>query len=161
MDNRITEEERLERINLVYECIKNGMSTRECAKFLSDKGISISNVTVKDYIERMKKIDENKYNEMQEIIKDHTPKTISNDEDVRRRVKNVVVALKAGYTFKEIADNLGESEWTIYRDFRNRLNMLTEDELLDLDISKEDIASIEVELEDRSYSNLKNSNITK
>lgn len=157
MNNHITDEERLKRINMVYECIKDGMSTRECANHLTEKGISISNVTVKDYIERMKRIDLTKYNELQEIMKEHTPKTLENNEEVRTRVKNVVVNLKAGYTFEEIAELLGESKWTIYRDFRNRLNTLTEDELRDLDITKEDIVDIEIGLEDRSLSNLKNS----
>ncbi len=157
MNNHITDEERLERINMVYECIKDGMSTRECANYLTEKGISISNVTVKDYIERMKRIDLTKYNELQEIMKEHTPKTLENNEEVRTRVKNVVVNLKADYTFEEIAELLGESKWTIYRDFRDRLNTLTEDELRDLDITKEDIVDIEIRLEDRSLSNLKNS----
>ena len=157
MNNHITDEERLERINMVYECIKDGMSTRKCANYLTEKGIPMSNATVKDYIERMKRIDLTKYNELQEIMKEHTPKTLENDEEVRTRVKNVVVNLKAGYTFEEITKLLGESKWTIYRDFRNRLNTLTEDELKDLDITKEDIVDIEIGLEDRSLSNLKNS----
>ena len=157
MNNHITDEERLERINMVYECIKSGMSTRECANYLNEKGISISNVTVKDYIERMKKIDSDKYNELQEIMKEHTPKTLENNEEVRTRVKNVVVNLKAGYTFEETAELLGESKWTVYRDFTNRLNTLTDDELKALDIHKKDIKNIKASLEDRSLSNLKNS----
>lgn len=154
MTNHVTDEERLKRILLVYKYIVDGMSTRECARLLTENGISISNATVKDYIERMSKIDRKKYNEMLAIMNKNKPKSVK-DADVKTRVKNVVIALDAGYTFDEIAKQLGESTYTVYRDFRTRLNLLSEDELKDLDITEESIKRIDESLKERSMSNLK------
>ena len=153
MSNHVTDEERLRRMLLVYECIKNGMSTRACASYLNGIGISISNVTVKDYIDRMMSYDYLKYQEMINVMREHTPKTID-DEAVKTRIKNVLVALNAGYTFKEIAKSLGESEFTVYRDYKKRISMLEKQELIDLGISDEMIKKIDLSLEKKSLDNL-------
>ena len=155
MSNHVTDEERSRRIDVVYECIKKGMSTRECAKFLTENYFKISNATVKDYIDRMKYKDLKKYEELKNIINSHKPKTVS-DEEVRKRVKNVIVLLSAGYTFNEVAKMLKETKDTVYRDFEKRLNYLTDEELRNLDIDKEQIEIIKESLKERSMENLGN-----
>ena len=154
MSNHVSDEERYKRINLVYECIKEGMSTRECAEFLTLMGCPISNVTVKDYIDRMMSVNMEKYKEMKQIMESHKPQTIQSEE-VRTRVKNVVVALNAGYTFEEIAKTLGESIFTVYRDYTKRISYLTDEELGNLDITKEMLENINNSLKEKSMENLK------
>ena len=155
MSNHVSDEERLRRINLVYECIKEGMSTRECAAYLEAiYGITISNVTVKDYIDRMMSINIDKYHEMQEVIKDHTPQTV-NLENVRTRVKNVLISLAAGYTFDEIAAALDETVFTVYRDYAVRKDLLTDSEKEELGITKEMLENIETSLKEKKLDNLK------
>ena len=157
MNNHVTEDERRKRIDIVYECIMDGMSTRECANYLTENYFKISNATVKDYIERMEKIDKNKFEEMMQIMKEHTPKSVKDNEEIRKRVRNVVVMLQAGYNFEEISNMLHETYFTVYRDFTTRLNLLTNQELEALGITKEVIEQIKQDLTNRSISNLKNS----
>lgn len=157
MSNHVTDEERKRRIYMVYECIIDGMSTRECAKFLTDNYFSISNATVKDYIDRMKKFDKEKYNKMVKIVQDHAPKTVTNSEEVRTRVKDVAVLLMGGYTFEEIAKILKISVFTAYRDFTVRLKKVSTKEARDiLGITDEEIKKIELSLKERSMENLNN-----
>jgi len=156
MNNHVTDEERSKRIEIVYECITKGMSTRECANYLTANYFSISNATVKDYIERMKYKDKSKYNELQEVMRKNTPKTVKNDIEVRKRVKNVVTLLAASYTFEEIAKMLNETVDTVYRDFSTRLSLLTKEELEILEITEEKINEIKESLKERSMKNLNN-----
>lgn len=156
------EEERIKRIYDVYECIIKGMSTRECADYISnsqDYYYTISNATVKDYIDRMSKIDGDKYNEMEDIIEEHTPKTVT-DEEVRKRIKNVVINLAAGYNYQETADLLGISHGTAYRDYTRRLNELTREELNGLGITDEVLDQINTMISERSINNLNKGNDT-
>ena len=153
MSNHVSYEERYRRIMLVYDCIKEGMSTRECANYLTSIGVKISNATVKDYIDRMYFYNQEKYQEMLEIMTNHKPKTVDSEE-VRTRIKNVVVALNAGYTFKEIATALGVSEFTVYRDYKNRIDMLSKEELKELGISDDLISNIDIRLNQNSINNL-------
>ncbi len=154
MNNHVSEEERLIRINRVATLIEQGISIRECAKYLSENEFKISSATVKDYIDRLEQINKVKYNNIMNILNEHKPLTISNDE-VRKRIKNVVLALKAGYTIEEIAQSLNSTPFIIYRDFRKRLSYLTEEELKELDITNEDIEEINKSMTERSLNNLK------
>lgn len=156
------EEERIKRIYDVYECIIKGMSTRECADYITYNqkyDYTITNATVKDYIDRMAKIDGEKYNEMQDIIEEHTPKTVT-DEEVKTRIKNVVINLAAGYNYQETADLLGLTYSTVYRDYTHRLNKLTTKELNDLGITNEVLEQINNMMLVRTQNNLKQGNDT-
>ena len=151
-------EEMLYRMALVYEIIKQGFSIRECKEYLEDEyGIIVSHVTVKNDIDRWKKFNVEKYNEIQKVILNHKEIDVRNNEAIRTRVRNVVVMLDAGYTFKEIAENLKETEFTVYRDYKNRLNLLTNEELNTLGITKDTIDKIDSDLKERRLANLKNS----
>lgn len=151
-------EEMLYRMALVYEIIKQGFSIRECKEYLEDEyGIIVSHVTVKNDIDRWKKFNVEKYNEIQKVILNHKEIDVRCDEAIRTRVRNVVVMLDAGYTFKEIAENLKETEFTVYRDYKNRLNLLTNEELNTLGITKDTIDKIDSDLKERRLANLKNS----
>ena len=151
MSNHVTDEERLRRMQRVYECVvEKNMSTRECANYLTKNEFSISNATVSDYIKRMAKLDPSKHQEERKIMSDNKVKTIKNNEEVRTRVKDVIVYLSAGYTFKEIADMLHQTEFTVYRDFSTRINLLTKEELKSLDITEETIKQIQQTLKEHS-----------
>ena len=157
MSNHATQDEKSIMMDMTYDYIVNkGMSIRKCAEEISKDYKKVSYVTISNYLKEIKKINGMKGEEIDNILSSHKPKTISNEE-VRKRVRTVVVSLKAGYSFEEISTMLHESLFTVYRDFTTRLNLLTEEELELLDITKEDIEKIKQELDYRRKSNLRNS----
>lgn len=152
MNNHITDEERFKRINDVAELMLSGMSIRECASYLTENKYKISYVTVSDYIDRLKYVDKNKYNKIQEMLNSRNSQLNHKSEEVRKRVKNVILLIKNGCTIEQIAEQLNETPFTIYRDIRNRLVTLTNDDLEMLDITLDDINNI---LKQNSLDNLK------
>ena len=157
MSNHVTDEERIKRMQMVYECVvEKKMSTRECAKYMTDNGYSISNATVSDYIKRMANLDSLKYQEERKIMNNNKEKTVNNSEDVRTRVKEVAVRLIGGYTYKEVAEMLNISEFTVIRDFNVRLNLLTKEEKEILEITDEKIRQVKESQKERSIENLNN-----
>lgn len=130
------------------------MSLRQCAQYLTENEFPISYVTVKDYIERGKMIHKSKFDEARKVLETNKSKTID-DEDVLNRVKNVYELLKQGFTFEEIAKKLNSTQFVVYRDFENRIQMLSDKQIIDLGINKEEIISIEQRLTQNSLDNLK------
>lgn len=155
MSNHVTEEEREKRINRVIELIKSGMSLRQCAIYLTENEFPISYVTVSDYVKRGLAMNKEGSQEAVSVIDKHKEPTIE-DETVQKRVKQVYELLKEGFTFEEIANNLKESPYVIYRDFTNRIKKLTEQQMQDLNIDINQIKIIEKNLENNSFNNLKN-----
>lgn len=159
MSNHATEEEREERMALVYELItKEDYSIRDCWDYLLDVcNINVSSTSVYNYVNAWKKVDIKKYEELRKVMESHKEIDVRYNEVIRTRVRNVVVMLDAGYTFKEIAENLKETEFTVYRDYKNRLHLLTDEELKALGITKDTIDKIDSNLKERRLANLKNS----
>ena len=141
----MTEEERQILVIAIADyIIENKTSTRNTAEYFK-----ISNYTVSDYMNnRLKSLDGLKYRQVQEILKSNKPKTIK-DESVENRVLKVLELLKSGFTVKEIANSLGETEFTIYRDVSKRLKSL----------SPEDYIVSKKILEENSMMNLKNNKV--
>jgi len=154
MNNHVTDEERLERIKRVVELVGSGMSYRECAEYLSANEFKISYVTVKDYIQRATRYKFDGYQKCLEVIKTNTPKTIK-DEEVIKRIKHVYELLKLGYTIEEIAKASDSTTMIVYHDFI-RLQSLPQEQLDELNITQQDIEEIKNSMTEKSLNNLKN-----
>ena len=154
MNGHVTDEERKKRIKRVLELTSEGKSYRECANIMKAEGFKISHVTVKDYVERGKMIDNQMYLESIKTIENNKPKSV-NDEDVLIRIKQVYELLKQGFTFEEIAKNLNSTPFIVYRDFKKRISLLTDEQLIELNIEKKEIDKIEKNLKNNSLENLK------
>ena len=119
-----TEEERDMRIKAVGDYrVMTGESTRNIAKYFSTTQFKISNVTVKDYLERYKK----RYRRFAAIIdeqtKENTPETI-NDPNVVKRVLQFAKLIISGFTIEEISKKTNTEYWVVYRDLKKRLPLL-------------------------------------
>ena len=122
---RLTEEERNERVLLVgeYYTSTKDASVRSTAKHFSDMGISMSYVTVQDYIQRYKKMYPNKSGLVQEVIDSRKPLTIE-DEEIKKRVIMEANLVIGGYTVSAISDMFDVDYWTVVRDLAKRLPLL-------------------------------------
>lgn len=119
-----TEEERERRIVLVGEyVISTGASTRKAAEYFSDNFFAISNCTVSDYCNRYCKMNPESLEIMRKRIDDNTPDDIS-CADVKKRVLVSVELFKEGINMEEIANTIGCSFWTTYRDLTKRFKTL-------------------------------------
>lgn len=127
--NVFDEEERNRRIKLVgqYFIDNPNTSTREAADYFSKNYFKISNATIHDYLQRYKKLMENSPELTEAIdntLENNKPDTIDNLE-IRKRVILVCKMYLQDYkTVEQIADELGESYWTIYRDLTTRLEQV-------------------------------------
>lgn len=141
----MTDEEREKLVIEIADYItENKTSTRKTAQHFN-----ISNYTVSEYMNnRLKSLDGLKYKKVQQVLKGNKPKTID-DKEIENRVLKVLELLKSGFTVKEIASSLGETEFTIYRDISNRLKKL----------SSEDYELAKKILEDNSLMNLNNNKV--
>ena len=127
-----TEEEREERIIAVGEYIKEtGASTREVAAVFSRTCFKISNVTVSDYLHRYMKMKPGEVDALKDKIDSHIAKDV-NDIEVQKRVLENTKLFLSGMTIQEIADNNGESFWTVYRDLTRRLKAIDEKTALEV-----------------------------
>ena len=119
-----TDEERERRIILVGEYVINtGASTRKAAEYFSDNFFAISNYTISDYCKRYCKMNPKSLEIMHKRIDDNTPNDIS-CEDVRKRVLISAELFKEGINMEEIANTIGCSFWTTYRDLTKRFKIL-------------------------------------
>ena len=100
----------------------SGMSYRQIAKVVGQSYVTVrDNLTVK-----IRYIAPNKYMEVMEKIEENKEKSIE-DASVRERVLEAYRLLTTeNKTVIEIADILGTTEFTIYRDLTNRLNEINE-----------------------------------
>ena len=86
-------------------------------------GISMSYVTVQDYIQRYKKMYPNKSGLVQEVIDSRKPLTIE-DEEIKERVIMEANLVIGGYTVSAISDMFDVDYWTVVRDLAKRLPLL-------------------------------------
>ena len=154
MNGHVTDDEREKRIKRVLELTSDGNSYRECAEIMKAEGFKISHVTVKDYVERGKMVDNSMYLKSRKVIENNKPKSV-NDEDVLQRIKQVYELLKAGFTFEEIAKKLDSTPFVVYRDFKKRISLLTAEQIKELNIEEESIKEIEENLKNNSINNIK------
>lgn len=139
-------EERERRILMVgeYFLANNGMSTRQAAKYFSANFFSISNATIHDYLQKYKIMVEKDAEKIQNMMDNNKPETIS-DEKIKKRVLNATRKfMEENKTIEQVAQELNESFWTVYRDLTDRLQYL--DVTLYMQISEE--------MEKRSLENL-------
>lgn len=116
--------------------IETGSSTRKTAKYISENHFKISNCTVSKYLnELLPKLDAERFEKVKNVIKKNTPATMQTIT-VRKRMYESVSLLLKGYTVKEIALELNETESTIYNDIQNRFMKLETDEKLKEDVKK-------------------------
>lgn len=121
MAKTFTEEEReklIEQVGSYYLITKE--SYRDIAK-----EFGISAPTVKDYIDKYKKLHGHLAAEIDASIKEKTSQNDSiNNPTVKERVIKVYMYILEGYTFEEIATLLQEPISTIYNDINIRLEQV-------------------------------------
>lgn len=121
MAKTFTEEERdklIEQVGSYYLITKE--SYRDIAK-----EFGISAPTVKDYIDKYKKLHGHLAAEIDASIKEKTSQNDSiNNPEVKERVLKVYMYILEGYTFEEIAALLNESINTVYNDINIRLEQV-------------------------------------
>lgn len=121
MAKTFTEEERdklIEQVGSYYLITKE--SYRDIAK-----EFGISAPTVKDYIDKYKKLHGHLAAEIDASIKEKTSQNDSiNNPAVKERVIKVYMYILEGYTFEEIATLLQEPISTIYNDINIRLEQV-------------------------------------
>lgn len=121
MAKTFTEEERdklIEQVESYYLITKE--SYRDIAK-----EFGISAPTVKDYIDKYKKLHGHLAAEIDASIKEKTSQNDSiNNPTVKERVLKVYMYILEGYTFEEIAALLNESINTVYNDINIRLEQV-------------------------------------
>ena len=122
-------EERERRILMVghFFLENEGMSTRQAAKYFSANFFSISNATIHDYLQKYKKLVATDAQKIQMMMENNKPETVK-DEKVQTRILNAARKfLVENKTVNQIAEELKESSWTIYRDLTNRLQLVNEE----------------------------------
>lgn len=121
MAKTFTEEERdklIEQVGSYYLITKE--SYRDIAK-----EFGISAPTVKDYIDKYKKLHGHLAAEIDASIKEKTSQNNSiNNQTVKERVIKVYMYILEGYTFEEIATLLQEPISTVYNDINIRLEQV-------------------------------------
>lgn len=121
MAKTFTEEEReklIEQVGSYYLITKE--SYRDIAK-----EFGISAPTVKDYIDKYKKLHGHLAAEIDASIKEKTSQNDSiNNPTVKERVIKVYMYILDGYTIEEIAALLNESIYTVYNDINIRLEQV-------------------------------------
>lgn len=121
MAKTFTEEERdklIEQVGSYYLITKE--SYRDIAK-----EFGISAPTVKDYIDKYKKLHGHLAAEIDASIKEKTSQNDSiNNPTVKERVIKVYMYILQGYTFEKIAALLNESINTVYNDINIRLEQV-------------------------------------
>ncbi len=93
-------------------------STRNVAS-----NFGVSNVTIWNYLEKLKYIDSSGYILVKNILNGNKPATIK-DENVYKRVKYVAILVLNGFTVNEISLRLNQNPTVIYRDINNRLDKI-------------------------------------
>ena len=115
--------ERKRRILLVYKYyVETCLSYRKLSDYIKEKeNIYISSVTIKTYLEEMKKhLTQDKIDELDDIKNSH----LTNPLEINKRVLESAKLCISGYTIDEISEKLDASYWSIYRDLTVRLQKL-------------------------------------
>ena len=109
-------------INAAYDYLTEGASYRKVAPLYD-----VSYFTIKSWFDKyLSQIDSRLYAEVKKMAESRTEKTVD-DPEVRERVaKAVALIVQRNLTVKEIASELGESEWTVYLDLVRRLPKISE-----------------------------------
>ena len=127
-NERITEEERIRRIEIVGKYfLETGSSTREISKFISDNYFDISNKTVSVYIKKYAVLHPEVANDINELINNNTEKSIE-DPKVRERIFNVSRLILEGHTMEETSKILNVSPKIVERDISPRLELLSKED---------------------------------
>ncbi len=139
-------EERERRILMVgkYFIENEGMSTRQAANYFSANFFPISNATIHDYLQKYKILVANNSEKIQAMMESNKPQTIKDEKVVNRILIAAQKFLTENKTVDQIAQDLNESSWTIYRDLTSRLKI----------INVEIYNQISQEMERRSLENL-------
>mgnify|MGYP000021164738 FL=1 len=141
------EEERNRRIETVGNLfLLTGYSYRRLSEYLSKNYFKISFVTVKDYLERYIKMNPDKCDEINTIIKENTTVNFKNNEGIKNRIYKEADLIESGFSIQEIASSLFISPSVISRDMALRLSVLDPER-------SEKILEI---LRENSFSNLNN-----
>ncbi|MBE6148836.1 MAG: hypothetical protein E7167_05070 [Firmicutes bacterium] len=109
-------------IMVAYDYITEGASYRKIAPMYD-----VSYVTIKSWLDNyLPKIDADLYAEVRKAAESRKEKTID-DAEVRQRVAQAVTLMvQENMTVKQIAEQLGSTEWTIYTDLVRRLPKIRE-----------------------------------
>lgn len=119
------DEERNRRIEIVGNLfLLTGYSYRRMSEYLSKNYFKISYVTVKDYLQRYVKMNPDKYDEVNTIIKENTTVNFKNDEGIKNRIYKEADLIEKGFSLQEIASSLFISPSVISRDMTLRLSVL-------------------------------------
>ena len=122
MARTFDEDKRIELINAVgrYYLYGNDPSYRRCAEYLTKAGNSISNATVKDYLDRFMRMNPETAPIIYDIVSGNKPKTIE-DESVRNRVIMVSNMVANGLTIEDVFEQTGYTKDVIHNDITKRI----------------------------------------
>lgn len=130
--SHLPEEEMKEKILMVVDyIIETKCSTRKAAKYASENGFPISNVSIHTIIhKKLSKLDMKKYQQVIEILNANSPKSID-DAKIKIRVYSATAYVLQDFTIPEIAQMLDSTPDIVYDDLTSRLPRL------DVKLSKE------------------------
>lgn len=129
MARTFDENERTELINAVgkyYLFCEGKPSCRKCAEYLTKAGNSISNATVKDYLDRFMRMNPETAPIIYDIVSGNKPKTID-DESVRNRVLMVSSMVSNGLTIEDVVRQTGYTKDVIHNDITKRIYQIDVD----------------------------------
>lgn len=120
--SNLSEEEMKEKILMVVDYIlETKCSTRKAAKYATENGFPISNVSVHNIIhKKLPTINIEKYQKVLKILNANTPKSIE-DAKIKIRIYSAVAYVLQDFTILEIAKMLDSTPDTIYDDLTSRL----------------------------------------
>lgn len=123
--SNLTEEELKEKILMIADyIIETKCSTRKAAKYATENGFPISNVSVHNMIhKKLPKIDLERYQKIMKILSDNAPKSIE-DANTKIRIYTAVSYLLQDFTIEEIAKMTDSTFDIIYDDLTTRLPKL-------------------------------------
>lgn len=123
--SNLSEEELQEKILMVVDyIIETKCSTRKAAKYATENGFPISNVSVHNIIhKKLPTIDMEKYQKVVEILNANTPKSIE-DAKIKVRIYSAAAYVLQDFTIPEIAKMLDSTPDIIYDDLTSRLPRL-------------------------------------
>lgn len=123
--SNLTEEEMQEKILMVVDyIIETKCSTRKAAKYATENGFPISNVSIHNIIhKKLSKIDMKKYQEVIKILNENSPKSID-DAKTKVRIYSATAYMLQDLTIQEIAEILHSTPDIIYDDLTSRLPRL-------------------------------------
>lgn len=121
----LTEDEYNEKVLLIADYIINTKcSTRKAAKYATETGFKISNVSVHNMIRsKLPKLDAERFQKVMGVLENNTPKSIE-DANTKVRIFSATSYLLQDFTVAEVADMLGSTLDTIYDDLTIRLPKL-------------------------------------